>query len=285
MLKRIVVGILGISVVGAGGAAVLYHSAQSADAAPTPAAAAVEAVPAAADEPAAAIPAGSESSVGDPWTMSGTIAGLDDFGLNLAGADGSSYYVELGPPDFWQTQGVTLAVQDAVTIDGFANEGQYHAGVVTLSDGQQLRLRDEAGRPLWSGSAQNAGGGGGGSGTPQPQAQVDEWITLEGIVTAVGRNSLTVQATTGDTLVIQMGRPGFAASQGITFRAGDEVIVVGFYQGTQFNAGDITQVSTGLRLMLRDPNGRPLWAGPGNGNGQGGSGQGGQGSAQATPAP
>jgi hypothetical protein len=55
---------------------------------------------------------------------------------------------------------------------------------------------------------------------------------------------------------------------------GDIVVVVGFYEGTQFNAGDITQVSTGLRLMLRDPNGRPLWAGPGNANGQGGQGQG-----------
>jgi len=43
-----------------------------------------------------------------------------------------------------------------------------------------------------------------------------------------------------------------------------------------FMAGDITQVSTGLRVMLRDPNGRPLWAGPGNSGGNGG-GSGGNG--------
>jgi hypothetical protein len=39
-------------------------------------------------------------------------------------------------------------------------------------------------------------------------------------------------------------------------------------------AGDITQISTGMRVLLRDPNGRPLWAGPGSGNGNGNGGQG-----------
>jgi hypothetical protein len=46
-------------------------------------------------------------------------------------------------------------------------------------------------------------------------------------------------------------------------------------------AGDITQVSTGLKVLLRDPNGRPLWAGSSNngggGNGGGGNGGGGNG--------
>lgn len=63
------------------------------------------------------------------------------------------------------------------------------------------------------------------------------------------------------------------ADQGVTFQVGDEVIVVGFYQAEQFTAGDITQVATGLRVLLRDPNGRPLWAGSSN-NGGGGNGGG-----------
>jgi len=42
-------------------------------------------------------------------------------------------------------------------------------------------------------------------------------------------------------------------------------------------AGEISQLSTGLRVMLRDPNGRPLWAGPGSGNGNSGSGNSGNG--------
>ena len=46
------------------------------------------------------------------------------------------------------------------------------------------------------------------------------------------------------------------------FQVGDEIVVLGYYDGDQFMAGDITQASTGLRVMLRDPNGRPLWAGP-----------------------
>ena len=42
----------------------------------------------------------------------------------------------------------------------------------------------------------------------------------------------------------------------------------------RLSAGEITQLSTGLRVMLRDPNGRPLWAGPGSGNGNGNGGNG-----------
>jgi hypothetical protein len=243
----------------------------------------------------------SQAAVGEPWTGSGTVSAVDDYGLMLAQPDGSEIYVELGPPDFWQAQEVALAEGDSVSIEGFVDEDLYHAGTVTLSSGQQIALRDQYGLPLWSGGAANGrgqgnanGGGNGGNGqgngagngnsgaqdgqrNPQPQAQVDEWVTVEGVISEVAQNSITVQTTDGETLVVQLGRPGFVAEQGVTFQIGDEVIVVGFYEGTQFMAGEITQVETGMRVMLRDPNGRPLWAGPGGGNGKGNGGNGGYG--------
>ena len=73
----------------------------------------------------------------------------------------------------------------------------------------------------------------------------------------------------GDILSFKTGQPRFFAAQGVTFHVGDDITLIGFYQGAEFKAGDITQVSTGLRVMLLDPNGRPLWAGPGNGGGNG----------------
>lgn len=307
MLKRIVVGILGLTVLGAGGAAALYQSTQSAAAA----------APLQTTTNSVAAP---QESVGDPWTASGTITTLDTIGFTLSASDGTSTYIELGPASYWQAQGVALAVGDSVTVNGYASAGQYHAGTVTLASGQTLTLRDQAGRPMWSGGAGNGNAGNGagngqgngqgnsganglknGSGVPQPQAQVDEWITVKGTITAMNTNTITIKTTANETLAIQMGKPSFAQAQGITFKVGDEVSVVGFYQGTQFSAGEITQLSTGLRLMLRDPNGRPLWAGQGSnaqgqngagngGNGQNGNGngQGGQGrnsGVQVTPAP
>ena len=50
---------------------------------------------------------------------------------------------------------------------------------------------------------------------------------------------------------------------------GDTVTVLGFDENGNFQAGQITNESTGEILLLRDPNGRPLWAGRGQGGGQG----------------
>ena len=82
---------------------------------------------------------------------------------------------------------------------------------------------------------------------------------------------MTMGTAEGDLITFQTGQPRFFVSQGITFQVGDVIEVLGYDQGGQFMAGDITQLSTGLRVMLRDPNGRPLWAGPGNGNGSTGN--------------
>ena len=166
---------------------------------------------------------------------------------------------------------------------GTINEGMIHASQVQLADGQTLQVRSETGQPLWSGGATNGQGQGAaagtadGSHTPEPRVQVDAWITITGTIMAYQGNSMTVAADDGQLITLQSGQPRFFAAQGVTFQVGDEVIIVGFYQGDQFMAGDITQVATGLRVLLRDPNGRPLWAGAGNnGNGNGNGGGGGQ---------
>jgi hypothetical protein len=49
------------------------------------------------------------------------------------------------------------------------------------------------------------------------------------------------------------------------------VTVLGFSsEGEGFQAGQVNNDTTGEVLMLRDPNGRPLWAGQGQGQGGGG---------------
>lgn len=290
MVKKIVIGVLSLSVLGAGGAALAYQAATRNDAAGQIAEAEQEQVQ---EQTRTATHGGDDQGqrgngtqeqamamemVGEPWTAEGTIRTLDDFGFTLALADGSDVYVELGPPAYWQAQGVTLSEGDSVTVEGFASGDQYHAASVTLENGQVLTVRSTDGMPLWSGGAGGYDGAGNpdangladGSHTPQPQAQVDEWVTVEGTITAMTQNTITLQTTGGETLTVQAGQPRFMASQGVTFQIGDEVSVLGFYgENGQFVAAEITQLSTGLSVMLRDPNGRPLWAGPGA-QGQGG---------------
>ncbi len=281
MLKKALLSLLFISVIGAGGAAIAYQATipDAGQAVDTAVVEQTEAVIASAG-PSQTTPAGqpvaaAEGAIGDPWEASGAIASLDDYGMELALENGETVYVELGPPYYWQSQGVALQVGQIIAVTGTINEGQIHAAQVQLEDGATLQLRSEAGQPMWSGGLSNAHGqqgeNGDGDHIPDPQAQVDEWITLEGTLMSFQNGSMTMSTSDGDLIAFQTGRPSFFAEQGVSFQVGDAISVVGFYEGDQFVAGEITQLASGQRVMLRDPNGRPLWAGPGNGNGRGGN--------------
>jgi hypothetical protein len=336
MLQKMIVGFLMVTVVGAAGVGV-YDSSRSSSAADAnpllansdPVAAPVEqaalqialaatpTVEPAADtvtqtqqQPAQQQLQQATDMVGDPWNAQGTIVAFDTAGMTLE-VNGAQLYVELGPPHYWQAQGVTLAVGEVVTVDGFYNGDQYHAATVTKADGSQLVVRTADGLPLWSGGASSdqtgtngqggnagqqsgqggngQGGNGNSAGLGQTQVAPEDWITLDATVVSQDVNGLTVQTQAGETLTLQLGQARFVDGQAVTFAAGDEIQIRGFWQDTTFRPGEIVKLATGERLMLLDPNGRPLWGGPGRsgssngqggtaqGNGQGGNGQGGNG--------
>lgn len=208
--------------------------------------------------------------VGEAWNGRGTIMGFDTAGFTLFLEDGAEVYVELGPPTYWQAQPVALVEGDVVSVAGFNNGEQIHAGNVTTASGEQLALRSAEGLPLWSGGAQGNGAGGGGA-----QVAADAWLTISGTVTGLQGAKVIMTTSDGEILDLTMGQPRFSEEQGVTFALGDEIEVLGFWEGAQFQPGEIKKVATGERLMLRDPNGRPLWAGPGrNGQAQGSQGAG-----------
>ena len=281
MLKKIVIGILFVTVIGAGVAAAAYQASapEIAVEPDTP-----QAKPELANQggssqgngnagaDAGNQPQGGQEELSQPWEGRGTILALDDLGMTVLLADGSQAYVELGPPEYWQAQDVALEVGQEVTITGSNLDGQIHAYQVQLAGGQTLQLRNETGQPLWSGGAGTEQGAGGGDGAAGTVIAPDEWITVTGVLLAYNGGNMTIETSDGSLLTFQTGQPRFFADQGVTFQVGDEISVLGYYQDEHFMAGEITQVVTGLRVMLRDPNGRPLWAGPGNGNGNGGNG-------------
>ena len=82
-------------------------------------------------------------------------------------------------------------------------------------------------------------------------------------MTGLDAGLLTVQLDNGE-LVEMEGRPWrFAQEQGFTAEVGDRVTLVGFYEGDEFEVGQIDNDSTGLSVAIREESGRPLWAGQG----------------------
>jgi hypothetical protein len=224
-----------------------------------------------------------QSMMGDPWQAEGTVTQLGDFGFTLATDDGE-YFVELGPPTYWQAQDIALADGVTVNVDGYYNGNQVHPVTIITDDGAQIVLRNASGQPVWSGGAENANAQGSDMAQAQPgmgmiQVAPEDWVTLAGTIGSILNGQVTLNADDGSVVSLQMGRPDFWQSQGVTLSAGDPVEVLGFWSGTQFMAGDIRKTATGETIMLRDPNGRQLWAGPGRNDsqGQGGSNQDSQG--------
>lgn len=74
-------------------------------------------------------------------------------------------------PGYLQEQGFNLAVGDAVQVSGYFEEDEFKAATITrLADGEAIALRDEFGRPMWSGAGRRASSGenlGGGNGQGQ----------------------------------------------------------------------------------------------------------------------
>ena len=195
-------------------------------------------------------------------------------------------------PGYMEEAGFTLQDGDRVQVLGYMEDGELRAAQLTrLQDGQTITLRDELGRPAWSGAGNRAateeqvtvawGGrfssdssrgtgydGEGnteapGDGTGTGLAEVDEWLMLSGTVTGVDDSLLSVQMDNGE-LVEMIGRPWtFAQEQGFTAQTGDPVSLSGFYEDGEFEVGGLVNLTTGLSVTIREESGRPLWAGGG----------------------
>ncbi|MBN2043459.1 MAG: hypothetical protein JW757_00450 [Anaerolineales bacterium] len=283
MVKKIIIGILALTVITSTAAAVAYNVGKS------------QAAPLIAEEPYIAedIPASNpvrdnnipheasplveaEGIMGEPFTALAQIRGFDTTGMNVVFETGETAYIELGPEEYWRSQSVELRETDIVTIEGYANEEMYHAVSVTTADGEQIVLRSESGQPLWSGNDGQSPGGGSQDGTHTSGSQggqnsiqipAEDWVTYTGTLSAIANGRMTIRLEDGTSISFRTGQPRFFRSQGVEFSIGDQVEVVGFYNNGSFSAGDVVQLSTGIRVMLLDPNGRPLWAGPGNSTG------------------
>jgi hypothetical protein len=228
-----------------------------------------------------------EEPVGDLSIYEGTVVEAAESGgdLVIVAEEGQEITVGTGP-GYMEAQGFTLQAGEQVQVEGYWENDELKAAQVTrLRDGQTIVLRDQYGRPAWSGAGWRAteqqatatgggrgyGGGGRnsalGDGTGTGQAQVDTWLTLQGTVVSIDSNALVVEMEGGEQVLVENRPWWFAQEQGFVAQAGDELAIVGFYEGDEFEAGRLDNLSTGLSVPIRAENGRPLWAG---GRGRGG---------------
>ena len=111
---------------------------------------------------------------------------------------------------------------------------------------------------------QGVGNSAAGSNLGSTQASTREWITIEGTVSSLTPDGLTVLSDQGEVYEVANRAWRFAQEQGFTTSLGNQLSIDGFFdENNVFEACQITDLTTGESVMLRDESGRPLWAGRG----------------------
>lgn len=96
------------------------------------------------------------------------------------------------------------------------------------------------------------------------QAQISEIVELTGQVTSVDSTLLVVSTASGEAVEIANRAWLFAQEQGFSPQAGDTLVLTGFYETDgRLEVSHIEDLTSGSSLVLRDENGRPMWAGRG----------------------
>lgn len=157
--------------------------------------------------------------------------------------------------------GILVAGAVIRTLDKTGNEAEAR-GLGHGAGGQQ-ELQAGAGQ----GQGVGRGGAGSGQGSGVSQAEVDEWLTVQGSVAVVDENALVVRTADGREIVVENRPWWFAQEQGFSAQAGDQLTLVAFDEGGELKVGQITNLTTGQEVAIRDRDGRPMWAGRGRSGG------------------
>ena len=81
------------------------------------------------------------------------------------------------------------------------------------------------------------------------------------------RTALVVQTSSGEQVTVENRAWWFAQEQGSSAQVGDQVTLIGFYEGDALEMGRIEDATNGQTGLVRAESGRPLWAGRGRRSG------------------
>lgn len=92
------------------------------------------------------------------------------------------------------------------------------------------------------------------------------WQTLQGVVTQIDAAAITISVPNHELVVVE-GQPlAFAIGQGFTAALGDTITVKGYEENGEFKIANMTNLTSGQYIQLRDVDGNPAWRGQGQGN-------------------
>lgn len=224
-------------------------------------------------------------------TVNGTVTTVSmDYGLGQpgfvmdAGSEGT-LSVHLGPYWYLVSQNFSVGVGDAVSAvvtdcPKTRDKGDVTAfSVDDLTSATSVVLRDEAGLPVWK-KARGGHGNGGGQGDGQGNGQgngrrqggygagltvdLTTLVEMEGTVAQAGlgmgthQNAITFSAG-GTDYSLGLGPLWYMVQQGFSVTAGDGLRVRMAQCARGWVAFDVTNLTTGSTLVLRDEQGVPLW--------------------------
>ena len=94
-------------------------------------------------------------------TVEGTVVGVNEIAMTVQTTTGGQILVENRPWLFALEQKFSANVGDQIRMNGFADNDYFAAAQLqNLANGKTAQLRDEAGRPDWSGRGRGGGSGG-----------------------------------------------------------------------------------------------------------------------------
>ena len=117
-----------------------------------------------------------------------------------------------------------------------------------------------------SGSKGNVDRGNSGNGAGEVELINKDWMTLEGTVASFDSEALIVDLNDNGELLIEGRAWSFAQESGFSTSIGNNLQFSGFYEGEDFEVGSIHDLTSVQTVLLRDENGRPMWAGNGRWN-------------------
>jgi hypothetical protein len=103
--------------------------------------------------------------------------------------------------------------------------------------------------------------GSGGDGLGIGLADVKEWLSITGTVESLETDLWVVMLSDGTTLEIEGRILSYLEEQDFTVNTEDVLKLMVFVENENYEVGQIENLTSGEIAVVRDENGRPLWAG------------------------
>jgi hypothetical protein len=104
-----------------------------------------------------AVPNVGQTGVSEWAEVSGVVVRADETALVVQAADGATVEIVNRPWSFAVSQGFMAEAGDQVTLTGFYEGDTFEAAQISdATSGQNVSIRDDAGRPLWAGGGRRS---------------------------------------------------------------------------------------------------------------------------------